>query len=138
VAANLWKVGYVLRVFVTPICFQMAAYACSPCVIAACRMSTNWRHAQYQSWTKVESLHYSLPTGWTLSLQGKFYWCSEILTHKGSNHHSVMSVPLHFPQNPPVFFPGWLCGFSPEDYNIHSLPSTCPSALPNSKWGPQP
>jgi hypothetical protein len=84
-------------------CFQMAACACSPCVIAACRTLTDWRHAQYQSWMEVESLHYSLPTGWTLSLQGKFYWCSETLTHKGSSHHSVMSFPRPFPQNPPVF-----------------------------------
>ncbi len=132
---NLWKIGYVLGAFVTPICFQMVACACSPCVIAACRMSTNWTHTQYQSSIELESLHYSLPIGWILSLQGKFYWCSETLTHKGNNHHSVMFVPFLFLQNSLVFFLGWLCGFSLEEYNIHSLPSTSPIALPNSKRG---
>jgi hypothetical protein len=82
-----------------------------------------------------ESSHCSLPTRWTLSLQGKFYWCSETLTHKGGIHHFVMYVPFPFPQNPPNFFPCSLCGFNLEDYNIHSLPNTCPFALPNSEWG---
>jgi hypothetical protein len=46
-----------------------------------------------------------------------------------------MFVPFLFLQNSLVFFLGWLCGFSLEEYNIHSLPSTSPFALPNSKRG---
>ncbi len=125
----LWKVGYVLGAFVTPICFQMLTCACNPSVIVACRTLINWKHAQYQSWTEVESLHHSFPTWWALSLQRKFYSCSETLTHKGSSHHSMMCVPFPFPQNPFVFFPSWLCGFNPKDYDIDNFPNIGP--LPN-------
>jgi len=62
----IWKIGYVLGTFVTPICFQMATCACNPCVIVACKMSTNWKHAQYQSWMDVDP--YTIP-----SLKGELY-----------------------------------------------------------------
>jgi hypothetical protein len=41
----------------------------------------------------------------------------------------MMCVPFPFLQNPFVFFPSWLRGFNPKDYDIDNLPNIGP--LPN-------